>query len=102
MDVFWPFFGVLGIVSIAGLVLWIWALVDCLQVPDDSMYESGNKLVWVLIIVFLNWIGALLYLLIGRPRGPRPSGSGPSAPGPSAPPAGPIAPGDLPPPPGAP
>lgn len=98
MDAFWPFFGVLGIVSIAGLVLWIWALVDCIQVPDDSMYESGNKLVWVLIIVFLNWIGALLYLLIGRPRGPRPS----SGSGPSAPPAGPIAPGDLPPPPGAP
>ena len=55
------------ILAVAGLVLWIWALVDCVQVPDDSMYQSGTKLVWVLIIVFLSWIGALLYLAIGRP-----------------------------------
>jgi hypothetical protein len=44
------------ILAVAGLVLWIWALVDCVQVPDDSMYQSGTKLVWVLIIVFLSWI----------------------------------------------
>lgn len=98
----WPFFGLIGVLSIAGLVLWIWALVDCVQVPDDSMYQSGNKLVWVLIIVLLNWIGALLYLVIGRPRGPRPKpeGAGPSSPGPpSEPPPNGAA---LPPPPGAP
>jgi hypothetical protein len=78
------------ILAVAGLVLWIWALVDCVQVPDDSMYQSGTKLVWVLIIVFLSWIGALLYLAIGRPtaatraapasgRTPPPSVGGPSA-----------------------
>lgn len=65
---FWPFFGIIGLVSLAALGLWLWALVDCIQVSDDSMYESGNKLVWVLIIVLLNWIGALLYFLIGRPK----------------------------------
>jgi hypothetical protein len=91
----WPFFLVIGVVSIAGLVLWIWALVDCVQVPDDSMYQSGNKLVWVLIIVFLNWIGALLYLVIGRPRRQRPSGAGDDLPSPETPPDG----GVLPPPP---
>lgn len=100
--VFWPIFGVLGILSLAGLVLWIWALVDCVQVPDDSMYQSGNKLVWVLIIVLLNWIGALLYLVVGRPRGragPR-EGTGPSSADPSP---GPRSDGDaLPPPPGSP
>jgi hypothetical protein len=85
----WPLFLVVGLLTIAGLVLWIWALVDCVQVPDDSMYQSGNKLIWVLIIVFTNWIGAILYLLIGRPKrvegdpagsptssAPRPDGSG--------------------------
>lgn len=96
---FWPFFLLIGVVSIAGLVLWIWALVDCVQVPDDSMYQSGNKLVWVLIIVFLNWIGALLYLVIGRPREPRPPGgrAAPSTPPSETPPHS----GALPPPPGS-
>ena len=95
---FAPFFVLIGILSIGAIVLWIWALVDCIQVPDDSMYESGNKLIWVLIIVFTNWIGALLYLLIGRPRGPKPTPQAPRAGG-DVPPA----PGDrpLPPPPGS-
>src|SRR5204862_1385389 len=57
------------LLSLAGVAVWIWALIDCIQVPDDGLYESGNKLVWVLIIVFLNVIGAILYLAIGRPRG---------------------------------
>jgi phospholipase D-like protein len=64
-------FVVFFLLSLAGLAVWIWALIDCLQVPDDALYESGNKLVWVLIIVFLNVIGAILYVAIGRPQGTR-------------------------------
>lgn len=93
---FWPFFGI-GIVTIAAIVLWIWALVDCVQVPDDSMYQSGNKLVWVLIIVLTNWIGAIVYLAIGRPRGGTKAPEGPSD---GARPDPPPPAGALPPPPG--
>ena len=50
-----------------GLVVWLWALVDAIRVPDDSMYRSGSKIVWVLVIVLLNFIGAIIYLVIGRP-----------------------------------
>lgn len=92
---FWPFFAILGLLGIAALVLWIWALVDCVQVPDDSMYQSGNKLIWVLIIVFTNWIGALLYFLIGRPKG---GGEVTGPPEPAGPPTGGAG---MPPPPGA-
>jgi ATP-dependent Zn protease len=52
-------------ISIASTILWIWALVDCAINETD---EGNNKLVWVLIIVFANAIGALLYLLIRRPE----------------------------------
>jgi hypothetical protein len=55
------------ILGIAALGVWIWALVDAIQVPDDSMYRSGTKLVWVLEIVFLQVIGAVIYFAIGRP-----------------------------------
>ena len=94
--VFGPFFAFFALFMLAGFILWIWALVDCVRVPDDSMFQSGNKLVWILIIVFAQFIGAILYLLIGRPRGdttvadvpsptrPSPLGSPPGG----APPAG--------------
>jgi hypothetical protein len=64
-------FAFLMVVAIASLVLWVWALVDAIQVPNDSMYRSGTKLVWVLVIVFLQVIGAVIYLVVGRPtKGP--------------------------------
>ncbi len=64
---FAPFFLFFGVFWLGAFVLWIWALVDCIQVPDDSLYQSGNKLIWVLVIVFASAIGAILYLAIGRP-----------------------------------
>jgi hypothetical protein len=77
------FFMILGIAAVG---VWIWALVDAIQVPDDSMYRSGTKVVWVLVIVFLQVIGAVIYLAIGRPvKGatPPPPGSGGLPPPPS-------------------
>ena len=62
-------FALVMILAIASLVLWIWALVDAIQVPDDSMYRAGTRLVWILVIVFLHVIGAVIYLAIGRPTG---------------------------------
>lgn len=55
------------IVSLAGVALWVWALIDAIQVPD-GMYRSGDRLVWVLVIVLLNVLGAIIYLAVGRPR----------------------------------
>jgi hypothetical protein len=52
---------------LAGLAFWIWALVDAVRVPDDSLYRAGNKVVWVIIIAVLGALGAIIYVLIGRP-----------------------------------
>lgn len=52
---------------LVGFIIWLWALIDAIRVPDDSMYRAGNKLIWVLVIVFAQLIGAIVYLAIGRP-----------------------------------
>jgi len=52
---------------VASLVLWIWALVDAIRVPEDRFYRAGTKLVWVLVIVLAGGIGAIIYLVVGRP-----------------------------------
>jgi hypothetical protein len=56
---------------VAVVVLFIIALVDCIKVPDDSMFQNGNKLIWVIVIVFVPIIGPLAYLLIGKPLPPK-------------------------------
>jgi hypothetical protein len=66
--------GVLILLLVLALVaLWIWALVDAIRVPDDADYRAGTKLVWVLVIVLTGFIGAAVYLAVGRPaRRPAP------------------------------
>jgi hypothetical protein len=66
--------GVLILLLVLALVaLWIWALVDAIRVPDDAHYRAGTKLVWVLVIVLTGFIGAAVYLAVGRPaRRPAP------------------------------
>lgn len=50
---------VLGILFLLPLI----ALVDVIR---SNFRGSNDKLIWVIVILFLNVIGALLYLVIGR------------------------------------
>jgi uncharacterized membrane protein len=47
------------------MVFWIWMLVDAIQ---NKGLTDGEKVGWVLAIVFLHFVGSLLYLFIGRPK----------------------------------
>jgi len=50
--------------GLAGSVFWIWALIDCATREPN---EEGQKIVWILVILFLHFLGALLYVLVRRP-----------------------------------
>lgn len=43
---------------------WVWMLVDC------ALHETStdDKVVWILIILFTHFLGALLYFIFRRPR----------------------------------
>jgi len=91
------FFFFFMIFAIAALGVWIWALVDAISVPNDSDYKTGNKLIWVVVIVFAQFIGAIVYLAVGRPDTTRPPVAAPpsvgqpppgSMPSPPPPPGG--------------
>ena len=45
-----------------GIIPTIIALIDILK----SKFEGNDKIVWVLVVLFLNLIGAILYFAIGR------------------------------------
>jgi len=48
-------------------VLWIWTLLDCIK---NEPSEGNDKVVWVVVIAVMNWIGALIYLIVRRPQRP--------------------------------
>jgi hypothetical protein len=51
-----------GLVGLVVLVLDIIAIVDVLKSNDDT----GKKLLWILLILFLPVVGMILYFLIGK------------------------------------
>jgi uncharacterized integral membrane protein len=60
------------VVPVATVLLLVYALVDAIRVPDDSMYRAGNKLIWVVVICLLPvFVGPLVYLAVGAPRSAR-------------------------------
>jgi len=54
---------VLGALATA---FWIWMLVHAITNKGLSDVE---KIVWVLVVFFLHFLGALIYFFVGRPKG---------------------------------
>ncbi|NEV94933.1 PLDc_N domain-containing protein [Psychroflexus sp. YR1-1] len=50
------------ITFILSLIITLWALIDIAR----SEFSGNNKVVWVLIVLFTNFLGAVLYFFIGR------------------------------------
>ena len=70
-----PFVAILVQIAIAFslclFIFWLAMLIDCATHERDN----NERLLWVLIIIFTNWIGALIYLLARRPLRIQESGS---------------------------
>ena len=50
-----------GILAIACLAAWIWALIDILK----NEFTGINKLIWLLLVIFLPLVGCICYYFIG-------------------------------------
>jgi len=61
---FAPLFIGLFIGAILATVFWIWMLVEAATKESD---QGNEKIVWILVILFTNWVGALIYFLARRP-----------------------------------
>lgn len=81
----------LGIVLLIGLAiligiglfaLWIWMLIDCAQAPDNPA-DPNARVIWILVLVFTGWLGAILYFFIVRQ--PRRARERPPSPPPPSP-----------------
>jgi len=61
----WPLgfviFGLMSIVFLVLVVFWVLMIVDCAK---RKFKNSTEKIVWILVIVFLKWFGAVVYFLV--------------------------------------
>lgn len=57
-----------GLVMLATVGLLVLAIVDLVKRPATHWDEAGhNQLVWALVVIFVGFIGPVLYLLVARP-----------------------------------
>lgn len=50
------------LITLAVFILDIIAIVDVLK----SSHDTGKKLLWILLILFLPFLGMILYFLVGK------------------------------------
>lgn len=53
-----------GILGLIVIVLDIIAIIDIVK----SSFETGKKLLWILLVVLLPLVGMILYFLVGKKK----------------------------------
>ena len=66
--IFLLFSGLVGLVLFA---FWLWMLIHAI---GNKGLNDGERIVWVLVIIFLPLLGSILYFFIGRAKGPGSTG----------------------------
>lgn len=52
-------------ISILLAIFWIWMIIDCATKEPN---QGNEKIVWLIIILLANWIGAAIYFFVRRPK----------------------------------
>ena len=62
-----------GFLLLLSLILTLYTFVDC-AMRDETKIKKLPKWGWLLVILFLNTVGPIAYLAVGRVRPPRTKG----------------------------
>jgi hypothetical protein len=55
-----------GVLSLAAFAFWLWMLIHAIT---NKGLADLEKIVWVLVIIFLPLIGSIIYFFVGKPKG---------------------------------
>ncbi|RDI66629.1 PLD nuclease N-terminal domain-containing protein [Nocardia pseudobrasiliensis] len=55
-----------AVVGLITLVLWVYCLIDVITSPESEIRHAPKGL-WLLIVIVVPTVGAILWLLLGRP-----------------------------------
>jgi hypothetical protein len=57
---------VVVVIGLACFAFWLWMLIHAIK---NKGLTDTEKIIWVLVILFLHVLGALIYFFVGRPKG---------------------------------
>ena len=51
------------LIGLLGTLFWIWMIIDC---ATRESSQGNDKIVWILVIILTNVIGALIYFFVRK------------------------------------
>lgn len=57
---FWGLMAIPLFFVVVATIFWLWMLIDAIK------YQQENKLMWVLVILFASFIGAVVYYFVAK------------------------------------
>ena len=58
-------FLIMGAIGLACFAFWLWMLVHAIT---NKGIADTEKIVWVIVIILLPFLGSLIYFFVGRPK----------------------------------
>ena len=58
-------FLIMAAFSLACFAFWLWMLVHAIT---NKGIADTEKIVWVIVVIFLPFLGSLIYFFVGRPK----------------------------------
>jgi hypothetical protein len=55
-----------GLISLACFAFWLWMLIHAIT---NKGLSDGEKIVWVLVVILVPFVGSIIYFFIGKPKG---------------------------------
>jgi len=64
-------FGLIVLAAVLFLfIFWLWMLVDCLK---RDFKRDADKIVWIIVLIFLHLLGAIVYYFVVKVAGKSPA-----------------------------
>ena len=58
-------FLIMAAIGVVIFAFWIWMLIHAIT---NKGLDNTEKIIWVLVVLFLHALGALIYFFLGRPK----------------------------------
>ena len=52
------------VIIFAMIAVWVYAIVDITK----NDFEGDNKMIWLLIVILVGFLGAIIYFIVGREK----------------------------------
>ena len=52
------------VIIFAMIAVWVYAIVDIAK----NDFEGDNKMIWLLIVILVGFLGAIIYFIVGREK----------------------------------